>query len=158
MKVQVTTQSVDSIVKGTETWSIPRDGVSPQHVIDKFNASLRPGEKPRIITSYELEVFCICPNAFTVFTIEDVKNDVEFNGDDDFMEFLDHPTPGAIYELDHPQYDWAIMIIKGYGKSYGLKIDLPNYEAESCEECGADANQMNWQEGQWHCPDCGEAQ
>ena len=63
-----------------------------------------------------------------------------------------------MYELGHPQYTYAVLVIKGYGEDMGLKIELPSYEAEDCEECGEEACNMKWEDGQWVCPDCGTEQ
>lgn len=158
MRVNVNVVSVPEIDPCPETWDIPHDGVNPQHVIDKYNETLKPGEQPRIALNYELEVLCICPNAFTVFSIEEVKNDIEFSSDASFIEFLEHPTPGAIYGLNHPQYTLAVLVIGGYGEHFGLKADIPDCEPGTCSACNADAEQMEWHDGRWHCTECGQDQ
>jgi hypothetical protein len=150
---------------GEETFAIPQDGESPQAIVDRFNATLKPGELFRKLLSWQVvgpvirddvEVFVTDKDGDRVGAVDRIDDvmDLSYVDDEDGLRrFLATASLGSIYVGAE-----ACVLVLVLPDQNILGADLPDVEPESCGFCGADPDNMTWEDSCWNCGECGAVQ
>lgn len=133
MKVRATIRKKGEVETWTEVFTVTDEDDSALAIINRFNASLKPGEKARELVSSQIlevsprsdvELFLCGTNDFSVIKVEEML-DVIDEPSQALLLFLQAAPIGSMYcmSCEGTHFSYGALVTPGQGKQYGLLFE-----------------------------------